>query len=310
MNFRRWTILVVPHDTESPRQYVVGESMVRWATVLGALAAVLILGAGLILFSPWATPGARVLAYQNRQLNAELTRLDNALAMIGDSLHSLAEREQQFRAIAGITSGDDSVLFTSVEHSPDRVSVEIGRASLGDRTRPFAAFFGDRAPRPDIDALLRRAAELSSAFDAVSDTMARRMDVLRNTPSIMPTRGWLTGQFSRARMHPILHELRPHAGIDLSAPAGTPIIAPAAGKVVKSTRDGGYGNVVEIDHGNGILTRYAHCSRLIARVGQRVERGQLIATVGNTGLSVGPHLHYEIHVNGTAVDPLTYVIPE
>jgi murein DD-endopeptidase MepM/ murein hydrolase activator NlpD len=111
-------------------------------------------------------------------------------------------------------------------------------------------------------------------------------------------------------MHPILHEVRPHTGIDLSAPTGTPIVAPAAGVVIKSERDGSYGNVIEIDHGNGIVTRYAHCSRLVVRRGQRVQRGDLIAAVGSTGLSVGPHLHYEIHVNGTAVDPLTYVIPE
>jgi murein DD-endopeptidase MepM/ murein hydrolase activator NlpD len=101
------------------------------------------------------------------------------------------------------------------------------------------------------------------------------------------------------------------AGCGESAPE-KPVarVAPAAGRVVKSGRDGGYGNVIELDHGNGILTRYAPCSRLVARVGQRVERGQLIANVGSTGLSVGPHLHYEIHVNGNAVDPLTYVIPE
>ncbi len=126
----------------------------------------------------------------------------------------------------------------------------------------------------------------------------------------MPTRGWLTGAFSASRLHPILHEMRPHAGIDVSAPAGTPIVAPAGGVVVRVAREGGYGNILEIDHGNGILTRYAHCARIVARRGQRVERGQLIATVGNTGLSVGPHLHYEIHVDGKPVDPLTYVIPE
>src|SRR5690606_37480005 len=104
--------------------------------------------------------------------------------------------------------------------SPERTSVEIGRAAMSERrARPFAAFFGERAPRTDVDALLRKAAALSNAFDAVSDTMEQRMDVLRNTPSVMPTRGWLTGQFSRSRMHPILHELRPHAGIDVSAPA-------------------------------------------------------------------------------------------
>ena len=111
-------------------------------------------------------------------------------------------------------------------------------------------------------------------------------------------------------MHPILHERRPHEGMDISAPGGTPIIAPAGGIVTRVTAEGGYGNVVEVDHGNGIWTRYAHCSRIIVRQGQHVDRGQMIATVGNTGLSVGPHLHYEIHVNGVAVDPRRYVLPD
>jgi murein DD-endopeptidase MepM/ murein hydrolase activator NlpD len=311
VNLRRWTILVVPHDTEAPRQFVVGEQTLRMATALAAVAVVLILGATAVLFSPWATPGARLLARQNAQLKDELTRVDGALAVIGDSLASLAQRESQFRALAGITPSD-SVLMMSRPPAPDGAGLRtVSTAGFGgEARRPFAAFFGDRAPRADVSALLARAAELSSALDVVTDTMAVKMDKLRTTPSIMPTRGFLVGEFSHARMHPILRESRPHLGIDLSAPTGTPIVAAAAGVVRKSARDGGYGNVVEIDHGNGIVTRYAHAQRLMVRQGQRVERGQQIATVGSTGLSVGPHLHYEIHVNGTAVDPLTYVIPE
>jgi murein DD-endopeptidase MepM/ murein hydrolase activator NlpD len=79
--------------------------------------------------------------------------------------------------------------------------------------------------------------------------------------------------------------------------------------VVRAGIDKGYGLTVEIQHGNGIRTRFAHCSRLAVRAGQRVTRGQLIAAVGSTGLSTAPHLHYEIHVNGRPVDPLTYVLP-
>jgi murein DD-endopeptidase MepM/ murein hydrolase activator NlpD len=140
--------------------------------------------------------------------------------------------------------------------------------------------------------------------------MARKIERLKNTPSIMPTAGWIAGEFSKERMHPILHEMRPHEGMDISAPGGSPIVAPAGGTVTRVSVEGGYGNVVEIDHGNGIWTRYAHCARIIVRQGQHVDRGTMIATVGNTGLSVGPHLHYEIHVNGVAVDPRTYVLPE
>ena len=125
----------------------------------------------------------------------------------------------------------------------------------------------------------------------------------------MPTAGWLSSNFSRSRFHPILHYARPHEGIDVSAPMGAPIVAPAAGIVTRVGRETGYGLILEIDHGDGIRTKFAHCSRISVREGQRVRRGEEIANVGNSGLSTGPHLHYEIHVNGKVVDPLTYVLP-
>ena len=158
--------------------------------------------------------------------------------------------------------------------------------------------------------MIRRATELSQSFSAVSDTLAKNFERLASTPSIMPTTGWLSSQFSLSRFHPILHLNRPHEGIDLSAPMGAPIIAPASGRVISVSNEPGYGNTFQIDHGNGIITKFAHCSRIVVHVGQQVTRGQLIATVGNTGLATGPHLHYEVHVNGQPVDPLKYVLPD
>jgi murein DD-endopeptidase len=91
---------------------------------------------------------------------------------------------------------------------------------------------------------------------------------------------------------------------------GAPIIAPAAGRVISVANEPGYGRTFQIDHGSGIITRFAHCSRILVHVGQAVTRGQPIATIGNSGLSTGPHLHYEVHVNGKPVDPLRFVLPD
>jgi murein DD-endopeptidase MepM/ murein hydrolase activator NlpD len=308
VNRPRWTILVVPHGSDSPRQYELGERAVRLIGGALAGAGLLVLAAVVVLFSPWTTPGARILAYENQKLEHEVERMDVALAQLGDSIAVLANREQQFRELTGIAMLD-SVPATPAD-APSTTTVPVSRASMDARPRPFAAFFGNRDDRPDVNVLLQQAADLSERFAMVSDSMAVKIERLRNTPSIMPTRGWLSGAFSKLRLHPILHELRPHEGIDLSAPMGSPIIAPARGTVTRVRSEAGYGNALEIDHGNGIVTLYAHCSRIIVRVGQRVDRGQMIATVGNTGLSVGPHLHYEIHVNGRPVNPLTYVLPE
>lgn len=305
MTKRRWTILVVPHDTETPRQYEVGEGGVRFlAGGLGA-AGLLLLAAGVLLFSPWATPAGRAAARENVRLQQQVAQLDASLGQLGDSISVLATREAQFRQLAGITVFDSSRAVAR----PDSNTVGLGHADLGGRPGPFAALFGNRSGKRDVDALLRRASELSSAFAEVSDSMSAKIERLKNTPSIMPTKGWLVSEFSSMRMHPILHEMRPHEGIDVAAPMGAPIVAPAGGRVTRVTVEGGYGNVLEIDHGNGIVTRYAHCSRIVVHEGQRVDRGQTIAMVGNTGLAAGPHLHYEIMVGGKHVDPLAYVLP-
>lgn len=114
----------------------------------------------------------------------------------------------------------------------------------------------------------------------------------------------LTSRFGMRR-GPISGSYRMHRGIDLAAAAGTPVTAPASGVVAYSDWSGGYGMIVALDHGDGVQTRFAHLSRLLVSPGQRVNKGQLLGLVGSTGRSTGPHLHYELHVNGRAVDPLS-----
>ena len=109
------------------------------------------------------------------------------------------------------------------------------------------------------------------------------------------------------RIHPILHYRKMHTGIDLAAGYGVPIRAADSGTVIYATWMGGYGNVIIVDHGGGISTLYAHQSSLAAGNGQRVGRGQVIGYVGSTGFSTGPHLHFEVRVNGTPVDPMGYL---
>ena len=121
-----------------------------------------------------------------------------------------------------------------------------------------------------------------------------------STGFIFPVSGPVTSGFG-------LRGGRMHEGIDIIAASGTPVVASAAGTVIRSDYGGGYGNVVVIDHGNGLTTTYAHNSSLVARVGQTVSQGQLIAYVGSTGNSSGPHVHLEFRINGTAVDPFNYL---
>ena len=160
----------------------------------------------------------------------------------------------------------------------------------------------------------RQLAEL----EAESQAIARRLRALMETPKgraradqpwsgrfIRPVDGKLTSGFGM-RLHPIFKVRKMHTGIDISAPAGTPIRAADSGVVVEAGYLRGYGYTVIIDHGGGVATLYAHCSAILVVVGQEVQRGQTIARVGSTGYSTGPHLHFEVRVNGEPVDPVGY----
>ncbi len=133
---------------------------------------------------------------------------------------------------------------------------------------------------------------------------------LASTPSIWPVEGgFVTSNFGM-RTAPFTGVRRLHKGIDISAPIGTPVVAPARGKVIFAGNDGAYGLSVEIDHGSGIITRYAHLNKFHVKKGDLVERGHRFADVGNTGRSTGPHLHYEVVVNGIATNPNAYLLKD
>lgn len=121
-----------------------------------------------------------------------------------------------------------------------------------------------------------------------------------------PSNGRMTSSFGM-RYHPILHINRMHTGVDFGSPYGSPIFAANDGVVIAAQKMRGYGNVVIVDHGGGISTVYGHCSRILVGTGQRVKRGQRIANVGSTGLSTGPHLHFEVRVKGRPVNPMRYL---
>lgn len=136
---------------------------------------------------------------------------------------------------------------------------------------------------------------------------ARSTDQLATKPSIWPVYGEVTSGFGW-RISPWGIGSEFHQGMDIANGMGTPIVATADGKVVRSEWSEGYGNVVQIDHGNGVATVYGHNSSIIIKAGQSVKKGQIISYLGNTGKSTGPHVHYEVRVNDTAVDPLSFMI--
>ena len=148
---------------------------------------------------------------------------------------------------------------------------------------------------------------LTSTLSALEHETADHAMAYAAFPGRMPANGARFGSPFGNRSDPFTHHLNFHSGVDLVAQTGTPILAAAGGRVVFAGEKAGYGNAVDIDHGNGLMTRYGHASRIVAHVGDLVLPRQHIADVGSTGRSTGPHLHFEVLVNGAPVDPAAYL---
>jgi len=304
----RWTVLVVPHGQGKSKGFEVSRPVVRVFLASGLAALVVAAVFGFTTVSRYIDlTRLRNLDRQNQLLAKELEQTRSALAGLGDTLQRLSELDRRARVLAGLNP-----------NSPEVQQAGIGgpAGEWGERDTLLAA--GQQGQealqmRLDVSTLVRRANLLARSFREASESLQAHNQRLAHTPSISPislTAGWLTSRFALERIHPIHHDARPHEGIDISAPMGEPIMAPAGGVVTFAGEKAGYGKMIALDHGYGLVTRYAHCSKLIAQVGQRIKRNDVIGLVGNTGISTGPHLHYEVIVNGNHVDPLKHIFPE
>lgn len=202
------------------------------------------------------------------------------------------------------TAAEVAVLRQRLLAVQDSLATARSAAVAGGREAGGGAPAGSRRPEaaprlaPDLGTLPTRArAAVGEGEDA--GTIAAGLPVV----------GAIASGFTRARRNPLLHIVRPHLGVDVAAPPGSVIAAPAAGRVVSARRQFAYGLTLEIDHGGGVVTRYAHLRGLLVREGDSVPAGAPIATVGSSGLATGPHLHYEVLVDGRAVDPLRFHLP-
>ena len=302
---RKWTVMLVPHGSGASRAVEVSQTVVRALAGFGsALALLFLVLGGAALSRGINITRSRALEHENGLLAEEIQRLRERMVTLRDTLNTIGQREQELRLLAGLSPTDPGVQQAGIG-GPAGTWSERDSLSASGRLGVQAL-----AARTDVDALSRRANILVRSLTEAYDSLSRHQARFAATPSIMPTKGWLSSAFMRERVHPILHLARPHEGIDVSSPMGAEIEAPAAGIVTDVKWEEGYGNMLTIDHGYGLVTRYAHCSKILVARGSRVKRGQKIALVGSTGLSTGPHLHYEVWVNGKPVDPMKYVLPD
>jgi len=190
-------------------------------------------------------------------------------------------------------------------------SIQEPEASLkewADLTRKSVTLASDFARFDVYYGIVRNAVKnLEVEVHQLDQALLDKDSFLQSTPTLMPARGWITSYYGH-RMSPYSNRVKMHEGMDVGAPTGTPVLAPADGLVTFAGSKSGFGIIVQLDHGYGIETVFAHSQMARVKKGQKIKRGTVIAQVGNTGYSTGPHLHYEVRVNGTPVDPLYFIL--
>ncbi len=234
------------------------------------------------------------------QQRLQIQSFAHEINALKEKLVKLDQFEEKIRVIANLESSQvDGYLFGVGGAAPEDLEP---RLELTQRHEGLM-----REMHQQIDELDVASQRRENSFDALLDKLEGQRNLLASTPAIRPTSGWMTSRFGR-RVSPFTGRKEFHKGVDIANRKGTAILATANGIVSFAGKKGAMGNVIVIDHGHGILTRYAHLSEALKKRGEKVKRGDIVAQMGSSGRSTGPHLHYEVHLNGVPVNPTKYIL--
>ncbi len=325
---QRYSLILVSDETSPIRRFDVRRSVVRRGLWGAGIAALVLLG----LFADyvWVRLEHReleALRAQNVQQRAKIASFDETVSGVEATLARMRELERKVRIIANLpgsaASGGADITAVGASEGGDIDAAQWGDGGptpTGEEALPAPA----RAPRPTLRApnmpgdgrvsLLRREAERLGyvakervlSLKELVEQLENKHQRLASSPAIWPAQGWLTSRFG-TRISPFTGRRQFHAGIDIAGAPGTDVVATAGGKVIFAGSKGPLGQTVIIDHGYRVRTHYGHNKAVKVARGDPVERGTVIATLGNSGRSTGPHVHYTVVLKGKAANPLDYI---
>ena len=234
----------------------------------------------------------------------QIQEFANEINSLKAKLMALNSFEQKIRIIANIEKTDQSANIFGVGGSiPEDLDAQI---SLKEKHNSLM-----RDMHEQIDQLSQASSNQQEALESLLKSLEDQQNLLASTPAIRPVarnvKSWITSRFGY-RKSPFTQRRELHKGYDIASRQGTPILSTADGVVTFAGKKGLLGKTVVIDHGHGMVTRYGHCSKLLKKRGDKVKRWETIALMGNTGRSTGPHVHYEVHLNGIPVNPVKYIL--
>lgn len=310
---RGYHIVILGDPSRPARHRYLSTTFLHALLLSGFLIAAAFAGLGVIVSYQThqaTTWQAQVIALQEERehLTELLAVQDEAVKELALEARNLAER---LKALEAFASEMEAIVAANPDVVPDGRRIDL---ALAPRAADASLAAGGALPTHEL--IEWTAATLSSAVQTASaqhrqltnlrSSLENKVHRLQHTPSIWPVNGWVSSDFGY-RQHPLTGRREHHDGIDIAAHQGTQVVAAASGTVVRAGWVEGYGYMVEIDHGYGLRTLYAHGQRVLVKRGQQVEKGQPILLVGSTGVSTGPHLHYEVRKNGRPVSPWPYL---
>ena len=292
MASRRYSIILADRTSGVVRRFTIPV----WPTFGGvtfALALPILIGLG----ARWSAHAALdELTATNIRLTLENDNFREATSQLASQISTLQAAVDEI----GVTADVDPAASRAMQKLP----ASVKSRAMGGGNLAAAVIDNAFSPGDTTFGVMREVlGAIEDRLDAVRSGVERRKSLADATPSIWPVAGWLTSAFG-SRRDPFTGDRNFHPGLDISASYGDPVFAPAIGKVSIYSQSGNYGNLVVIDHGYGIVTKFGHLSKFAVANGQTINRGDVIGFVGSTGRSTSPHLHYEIWVNGKLTNPM------
>ncbi|MGB9736416.1 MAG: M23 family metallopeptidase [bacterium] len=299
----KFTFLIIPEGTEKTKSLSVSARVIK--LLIGLTIGIFIIFGFLVyefLHQQYQShellKTRKLIAEQNNQI----MDFANKIHMLQTKLESLQQFDMKIRILANISN----------PASENENTYSIGGPTIDTSGYPVplsgvSKYMLVKKMEMDINDLLSKTSIEEKSLQEVYEGILDKKDLLLATPSIWPVRGFITSGFGW-RINPITGGKEFHEGVDIATQLGNPIKAPANGIVSYAGWETGYGNTIIIDHGYGVTTLYGHLSKIDVKVGEMVKRGQVIGDIGDTGFSTGPHLHYQVMVNGVPVNPMRYLV--
>ena len=293
-----YTVFVLSDAASAPRKLHISKSIVKGLVSVSALVSI---GFGFFVYE-YVTLNVRMLELKQLRREAGTHNvMAERIRQLEGEISKVRELDQRVRAAVGLDKAETqpAVLAQGGADAETRNALRDAVAQRAGRLIDWVA--------GDLTTLAQEIAFREQSLRELQTHLDNKSAVLAATPTILPAKGLVTAVYGYRRS-PFTGKREFHEGMDIAAPVGTPVVATADGIVRFAGPAATYGNVVFVDHGHGFATAYGHNSTIRVRARQRVRRGDIIAYVGNTGRTTGPHVHYEVHLDGVASNPMKYAV--